>query len=48
MKSYFFLQYTTGKVPRGFLIKDEKFAKTFEQVFDNLWEIAKKEPLKHI
>ncbi len=48
MKGYFFLQYITGKSPRGFLIKDEKFSQTFEQVFDNLWGIAKEEPLKHI
>jgi len=38
----FFMQYITGETPRGFLIQDEKFAKTFEQVFDNLWKIAKK------
>ena len=38
----FFMQYITGEIPRGFLIQDEKFARTFEQVFDNLWIIAKK------
>ena len=38
----FFMQYITEKVPRTFLIDDEKFAKTFEQVFNQLWTIAKK------
>lgn len=38
---FFFIQYITGKVPRAFLIKDLVFAKTHEQVFDQLWEIAK-------
>lgn len=37
-----FMQYITGKVPRGFLIKDEKFGKNFEEAFDRLWEISKK------
>tara|TARA_Y100000310_G_scaffold244645_2_gene249493 strand:- start:12941 stop:13702 length:762 start_codon:yes stop_codon:yes gene_type:complete len=37
-----FMQYITGDTPRGFLIQDEKFAKTFEQVFDNVWKLAKK------
>jgi HTH-type transcriptional regulator, sugar sensing transcriptional regulator len=37
-----FMQYITGKTPRGFLIKDSKFAKAYEEVFDNLWKIAKK------
>jgi sugar-specific transcriptional regulator TrmB len=37
----FFIQYITAKTPRGFLIQDEKFAKTFEQVFDQLWKQAK-------
>ena len=37
-----FMQYITGETPRGFLIQDEKFAKTFEQVFDQVWKIAKK------
>jgi sugar-specific transcriptional regulator TrmB len=36
-----FMQYITGNTPRGFLIQDEKFAKTFEQVFDKLWKLAK-------
>jgi len=36
-----FFQYVTGKVPRGFLIKDEKFASAFEEVFDRLWKLAK-------
>ena len=34
----FFIQYVTSKVPRAFLIKDKIFAKTFEQVFDKLWQ----------
>ncbi|MFA6022759.1 MAG: helix-turn-helix domain-containing protein [Candidatus Pacearchaeota archaeon] len=38
----FFIKYITSKTPRGFLIQDEKFAKTFEQVFEQLWEVAKK------
>ena len=38
----FFIQYITKKVPRGFLIEDDEFAKTFEQVFNQLWTIAKK------
>ncbi len=41
IKDRFFIQYITGKKPRGFLIQDDVFAKTFEQVFDKLWEIAK-------
>lgn len=36
------LQNNTGKKPYSFLIKDEKFASTFKQVFDQLWKIAKK------
>lgn len=36
------LQYITQKVPRAFLIEDEIFTKTHEQIFDNLWKIAKK------
>lgn len=36
-----FMQYITGKTPRGFLIEDKKFSQTFEQVFDNLWKTAK-------
>ncbi len=38
---WLFIQYTTGKIPRAFLIKDEKFAKAYQEVFDNLWKIAK-------
>jgi HTH-type transcriptional regulator, sugar sensing transcriptional regulator len=38
----FYIQYATTKEPRGFLIKDPIFAKTFEQVFDSLWEKSKK------
>jgi HTH-type transcriptional regulator, sugar sensing transcriptional regulator len=37
----YFIQYITAKTPRGFLIHDDKFAKTFEQVFDQLWKQAK-------
>ncbi len=33
-----YIQYTTSKKPIGFLIQNEKIAKTFEQVFDQLWE----------
>jgi hypothetical protein len=40
VKDLFYIQYITGKTPRGFLIKDSTFAKTFEQVFDQLWEKA--------
>lgn len=36
----FFMQYITGDTPRGFLIHDKKFAETFEQVFDSVWEQA--------
>ena len=43
-----FFQYITGKVPRGFLIKDKKFSKTFEQVFDQLWKKAKRETNSHL
>jgi len=35
------LEYITGKIPRAFLIKDEKFAKFHQEIFDNLWKIAK-------
>jgi len=41
VKDTFHLHYITGKVPRAFLIKDKKFAETFEEVFDKLWETAK-------
>lgn len=37
----FFMYYAVGKKPRSFLILDEKFAKSFEFVFDQLWEIAR-------
>lgn len=40
IKDLFYIQYITSKTPRGFLIKDSTFAKTFEQVFDQLWEKA--------
>lgn len=42
IKDMVYIQYITGKIPRGFLIKDQTFAKTFEGVFDKLWKIAKK------
>jgi sugar-specific transcriptional regulator TrmB len=41
LKNTFYVQYITGKTPRGFLIHDAIFAKTFESVFDHLWKIAK-------
>jgi len=37
-----YIQYITSKKPRSFLIKDKIFAKTFEQVFDQLWKQSKK------
>lgn len=37
-----YIQYIIGKKPRSFLIKDDTFARTFEQVFDQLWEKAEK------
>lgn len=36
-----FIQYITKKVPRGFLIEDEIFAKAFQQVFEQVWKTAK-------
>lgn len=44
VKDSFFIHYITGKVPRGFLIYDPVFARTFEQVFDRLWEISSQYP----
>jgi sugar-specific transcriptional regulator TrmB len=42
-KDLFYIHYyPIGRNPKGFLIKDEVFAKTFKQVFDQLWKIAKK------
>ncbi|MAG45465.1 MAG: hypothetical protein CMH63_01685 [Nanoarchaeota archaeon] len=35
-----YIQYITGDKPRGFLINDKTFAKTFTQVFDQLWKSA--------
>lgn len=35
-----YIQQITENIPRGFLIKDRVFAKTFEQVFDQLWDVA--------
>ncbi|MBD3354371.1 hypothetical protein GF361_00120 [Candidatus Woesearchaeota archaeon] len=38
-KDIFYIHdYPVKKAPRGFLIKDKEIAKTFEQVFDQLWE----------
>ena len=37
----FFIQYIVNKNPKGFLIKDDIFAKTMEQNFDKLWSISK-------
>lgn len=42
VNDYVYLQHITTKIPRAFLIKDPIFAKTFEQVFDELWKQAKK------
>ena len=36
----FYIQYITGKNPRGFLIKDKTFADTFKQVFKQIWKEA--------
>ena len=38
----FFMYYATGKIPVSFLIVDEKFTKSFEFTFDELWKMAKK------
>ncbi len=35
-----FMHHITGDTPHSFLIKDDEFADTFEQVFDELWERA--------
>ncbi|MFB6246492.1 MAG: helix-turn-helix domain-containing protein [Candidatus Pacearchaeota archaeon] len=40
IKDCFFIQYITSRNPKGFLIRDEMIAKTFEQVFDKLWDNA--------
>jgi sugar-specific transcriptional regulator TrmB len=37
----FYMQYISSKSPKGFLINDDIFARTFEQVFDSLWKQAK-------
>ena len=42
MGNKLFIQYITQKTPRGFLIEDPIFAKTFRQVFNQLWEVNKK------
>jgi sugar-specific transcriptional regulator TrmB len=34
------IQYTSGKMPRGFLIKDRTFADGFRELFEKLWSIA--------
>jgi len=39
---YFYIQYLTGKTPRGFLIQDRIFATTFAQVFDQVWTQTKR------
>jgi sugar-specific transcriptional regulator TrmB len=41
--NFVILQHTGKKevVPRGFLIKDAVFAKTFKEMFENLWRAAK-------
>ncbi len=44
VKDNFFMQYAISKKPHGFLIKDKIFAKTFEEVFDRLWNIATHKP----
>lgn len=36
------IQYATQKSPRGFIIEDKIFVATFKQVFNQLWEGAKK------
>jgi len=36
------IQYATQKSPRGFIIEDKIFVATFKQVFNQLWESAKK------
>lgn len=41
VNDYVYLQHITTKTPRAFLIKDSIFARTFEQVFDQLWKQAK-------
>ncbi len=37
---YFFMYYSSDKIPRAFLIKDYKFAKSFEFIFSQMWKIA--------
>ena len=37
-----YIQTMTGKLPVAFLISDKKIAKTFEQVFDDVWKNAGK------
>ena len=41
VKDVLYIHYVTGKRPRGFLIRDETFADTFKQVFDQVWKLAK-------
>lgn len=36
-----FMQYISKKAPKGFLIHDKVFAKTFELAFDKLWKTSK-------
>ena len=42
MGDYFFIQHLIGKTPRSFLIKDATYAKTMQQVFNQIWRIADK------
>jgi sugar-specific transcriptional regulator TrmB len=38
----FFITCQTGDKPNGFLIKDNRIAETFNQIFEQLWKSAKK------
>jgi len=40
-EEFFFITCQTGEKPNGFLIKDSKIARTFNQIFENLWKEAK-------
>lgn len=40
-KNFMLLQYTSGKTPRGFLIKDKVFIDSFTGIFNRLWSQAK-------
>ena len=39
--NYFFMYYTIGDKPQSFLIHNEKFARSFEITFDQIWNLAK-------